>query len=450
MRTILWDITSRCNMRCKHCYNVNYLNNSELIYTQEELEQIFKNMEDLNVKKICFLGGEPTISQNIVNAINIGSQKKLNISITTNGQFFSEEFWNCIINDKVDEIIFSVEGISSSTNDAIRGEGSLEKTLKNVKKMVYEKKRLNLKTKIFFSFTVNKLNYTETPYFIKFASDLEIDGVLISKIDIEGAAISNKKSLEITTSEYIDAIEMLVDSHQLYTHIYLEIVCKKRLIDYLKLKYTLTNCYKNETDSVCNGVDQEFYIDTLGRIFPCRRFKEEIKVNNLKKIKTISRSTFNEILNADYLTDFYRFTRNISNYKINNFCKKCKFSSICKPCPYIKHFIPYECIEVEKRYQTYMYNLLSKKLALSNKILVNSLYDNTIKFYDQFTEFYYKIDRDSYEAIKEISTESTISEGLKKYYNKNNLSTCVAYQDFVKDYLEFLCDLYKLKIINFE
>lgn len=140
MRTILWDITSRCNMRCKHCYNVNYLNNSELIYTQEELEQIFKNMEDLNVKKICFLGGEPTISQNIVNAINIGSQKKLNISITTNGQFFSEEFWNCIINDKVDEIIFSVEGISSSTNDAIRGEGSLEKTLKNVKKMVYEKK----------------------------------------------------------------------------------------------------------------------------------------------------------------------------------------------------------------------------------------------------------------------------------------------------------------------
>lgn len=187
-----------------------------------------------------------------------------------------------------------------------------------------------MKTKIFFSFTVNKLNYTETPYFIKFASDLEIDGVLISKIDIEGAAISNKKSLEITTSEYIDAIEMLVDSHQLYTHIYLEIVCKKRLIDYLKLKYTLTNCYKNETDSVCNGVDQEFYIDTLGRIFPCRRFKEEIKVNNLKKIKTISRSTFNEILNADYLTDFYRFTRNISNYKINNFCKKCKFSSICK------------------------------------------------------------------------------------------------------------------------
>lgn len=54
MRTILWDITSRCNMRCKHCYNVNYLNNSELIYTQEELEQIFKNMEDLNVKKFAF------------------------------------------------------------------------------------------------------------------------------------------------------------------------------------------------------------------------------------------------------------------------------------------------------------------------------------------------------------------------------------------------------------
>ena len=58
MRTAGVFITRRCNLRCPYC-NVPNLNTPELTF--EQWIKAIKILEKLNVNKIHFLGGEPTL-----------------------------------------------------------------------------------------------------------------------------------------------------------------------------------------------------------------------------------------------------------------------------------------------------------------------------------------------------------------------------------------------------
>ena len=73
---IRWDITSKCNLKCKHCINgERYKDILEMTYRQK-LEAIDK-MKRFGVKRIHLLGGEATTVENICDIVEYAFDKGL-------------------------------------------------------------------------------------------------------------------------------------------------------------------------------------------------------------------------------------------------------------------------------------------------------------------------------------------------------------------------------------
>jgi len=59
---VVWDFTSMCNLRCKHCYSsAGKLAPDEL--SKEERYNVIDQLSDAGVVAVAFSGGEPLISK---------------------------------------------------------------------------------------------------------------------------------------------------------------------------------------------------------------------------------------------------------------------------------------------------------------------------------------------------------------------------------------------------
>jgi len=88
--TLYFDITYRCNMNCKICYNHKIMQNNNYDMSPEYFREV---LERLPKKRylIRLLGGEPTIHPNLFEFIKIANEFKHFVSIGTNGVRFANK-----------------------------------------------------------------------------------------------------------------------------------------------------------------------------------------------------------------------------------------------------------------------------------------------------------------------------------------------------------------------
>ncbi len=75
--------TYRCNLDCSYCYSAKYRN----MYGEMSWNRFAKILDSLlinNIKKIQFIGGEPTLWRHIDRAIKLSSDSGFNVSLLTN------------------------------------------------------------------------------------------------------------------------------------------------------------------------------------------------------------------------------------------------------------------------------------------------------------------------------------------------------------------------------
>lgn len=144
LKQVFLYVTDECNLRCVHC-----LYKPDLIFHLKEKEielntalALVSDFREMGATKLTIMGGEPTlygVSRDWEPLlILIREAKRLGyeyVRIDTNGQFkgsllVKEDF------KKLDEITLSLDGPTSAINDPIRGAGTFEKCVANLKKAV--------------------------------------------------------------------------------------------------------------------------------------------------------------------------------------------------------------------------------------------------------------------------------------------------------------------------
>ena len=81
--TLLFDVTSRCNLRCKHCYNSNYFSSTKR-ETNEKADNVITFIHTNEINHVHILGGEPLLSEETWKLID--ACEKTTFSINTNSQ----------------------------------------------------------------------------------------------------------------------------------------------------------------------------------------------------------------------------------------------------------------------------------------------------------------------------------------------------------------------------
>ena len=144
-KSLHWDITRNCNLRCKHCYNAEkYFHKDSDVYIDSEmsLEQCISAVDKIanaGFTHIHFLGGEPLLSPHLFKVIKHAKQYGIIITLNSNACLLTRDIRRLLFESGVDQYAASLDGCTSIINDAIRGEGTFECVVTNMMALSQEK-----------------------------------------------------------------------------------------------------------------------------------------------------------------------------------------------------------------------------------------------------------------------------------------------------------------------
>lgn len=369
--TALWDITSKCNLQCLHCYNASkyfYSNRKYDLVFNYGVEKIIQKISCLSVTHLHLLGGEPLLSPNIWDILKFSEKYNIAVSINTNGTLLNSQKISKLSKFKnLSQIVISLDGPNAKVNDEIRGKGTFKKVIKNIHNLIgeFQNHKRNLVIAINTVITEHNANYLkEFPNIMKY---LGIKHLLVSTLYDCGNANKNKMLGNKYFDRVISNLIKLLDISQNTKDIFVQFDAKPKLATYINRLFG--NKIVEVEPFKCGAVNEFIFIDSNGFIYPCGSITQEIhnfKIDynlNIMDVGIGKEFSLNKIFN-----NFSKVKRNTHT----TYCRKCEFINICSGiCPlYYKKSpedIPLECKTVDF-FQTKLFNsILSKSYIIINR-----------------------------------------------------------------------------------
>jgi len=168
------SLTDKCNLRCVYCkeeedtVEEEYVNN---ILSFDDYKFIIRNFKELGVNKIKFVGGEPLLYPYLKDLIYFAKHECNidDISITTNGQHFSEKALE-LKNSGLDRVNLSIDSLKEYKYNAVTRGGSLTEVLNALNTCI----RLKLPVKI-NCVLIDEFNTDEVYDFIRLTKYNNVD-----------------------------------------------------------------------------------------------------------------------------------------------------------------------------------------------------------------------------------------------------------------------------------
>ncbi|MBU0471662.1 MAG: radical SAM protein [Nanoarchaeota archaeon] len=305
VKYIVFEITGKCNLKCKYCYNSKYntkeFQNTEL--SKEKVLEILNEAKNLGFELSAFSGGEPFIREDLMEIVE---KSPLPVSILTNGELITEEQMKVLSKLKhIKELRFSLDGFDS--HNKVRVNSDYKRVLEKIKIA----KKLNIYTSIntlITSFNIDEIIklyelIKNNFYGVMWRLDVPI---------ISGRCVSNKDNLSVNKDKLFKKLKELI---LLY------------MKEKPKLKIIIADIFKSSL------VTKGFYKHTL-KEHPCDYALGSVTVRPNGDISfcpslgiafgNVKDKTLKEAMNGKEFKQFRKMK--IEDVKP---CQKCKYLYIC-------------------------------------------------------------------------------------------------------------------------
>lgn len=118
---ISFDITTRCNLKCVHCFNDSGSDAPFKDSTQEQKKDIARQIAQLHPVNVCLCGGEPTMNPAIFEIMDILRPNVGKISMVTNGFSMTADLAGELISHGLSLGQVSIDGAHAWQHDSFRG-----------------------------------------------------------------------------------------------------------------------------------------------------------------------------------------------------------------------------------------------------------------------------------------------------------------------------------------
>ena len=314
---LIWNLTNRCNLYCKHCYaSANQDRTEEL--SLEEIKKIAEDLKKNGVKFAILSGGEPLLREDIYEIAKVLKEKGIRTYLSTNGILINRGNLKAI-KESFDYVGISVDG-KPEVHDRFRGKrGAFRESLRALELCLSEGIKVGLR------FTLSQMTAESLPYVFELAEELNVPKVYISHLVYAGrgkrlTAVEKKayrslvKFILSKSFEYLERgkdIQLVTGNNEADAALLYE-EFKRRYPERSDILYeTLKNWGGNQA-----GV-RLVNIDYKGNVKPDPFFFHSL--GNLKE------KSFTEIWNSNGLLTFLRERPR----KLQGKCKDCKYLEIC-------------------------------------------------------------------------------------------------------------------------
>jgi len=111
--SVFFNLTDKCNLRCKYCYlSFDERNCKELDLLQ--VKSVIDKLVKAGTRRISFTGGEPLLRDDIGEIIKYASDRNLILSLTTNGILLEKKIRDLLL---LDNISISFDGFDPESAD---------------------------------------------------------------------------------------------------------------------------------------------------------------------------------------------------------------------------------------------------------------------------------------------------------------------------------------------
>ena len=282
IKTVNIELNNICNLSCTLCQR----NNPEMDYYLKQknhldYDALLKILDKFkNLKNVYLFGNlsEPVLYYNFLNLIKELKKRNLNLTISTNGNPYSETFWKDFGNslDSNDTCIFAIDGSTQEKYQQYRINGKLSKVIENYRVFAENTKAKKVIQTIKFPWLDNDLNKE----FEELQRLINKDQINLSTYTFTKKPLKNHSIDEIRTKE-----------DQALNRFYDKIIKKNKTIEKPPI-----DCFSK--------LENNIYINYLGDIIPCCYIHEELLLTRDETIPNLYEKDLESKFNL-FFKDWY-------------------------------------------------------------------------------------------------------------------------------------------------
>lgn len=296
LMSLQFELTSRCNERCIHCYIPNKKKDNGIDLPFRLFKKAIDQFSEMGGLQVSLSGGEIFLHRDILDMIKYCREKDMQISLLSNLISLNKEQVKIIKEANVSIVQASLYSMDEKIHDSItQVKGSYTKTRNAIELLVKER------IPVMISCPLMKANANSYHNILQYAHSLGIkaqtDFILMAKEDLDTTNLNNRISLsetenvikEILLNAGVDSVDSISDNTQ-----------PSKVL--LKL-----------SQPVCAAGITNLCINANGNIFPCNGwqgfkagnlYKESLNKiwetsDSLKELRSITRASFVECVDCE-------------------------------------------------------------------------------------------------------------------------------------------------------
>lgn len=326
-KSLLWDITRRCNLNCIHCYNSGSIDSVQELEVESNYKTIINRAIEVGINHIHLLGGEPLLSRGLWDLLQYAKMCNVLISINTNGTLLTEDLINQLIAMQVYQLTISLDGTNSITNDEIRGVGSFERVIENIKRTTSCIEQSSSSMIVQVATVITRKNLLTIHRLPKLLKEIGVKYLDVLKLYKCGNATNNEAALYVTNEEYLNSIvKIMIESYR--NQIYTQFDCKPKVLETINQRLGFQIDNSNLEYASCSAGKRFIFMDHKGNIYPCGPYAHEF--SNTKLATSFFDDNYMEALKIIEKEIAERIKSN-SN-KMKSVCVNCHYKEICSGC----------------------------------------------------------------------------------------------------------------------
>jgi radical SAM protein with 4Fe4S-binding SPASM domain len=310
---VVWEVTTRCNLDCIHCY-ASSVDSMQAELTTAEGKRLLEQIAEVDkFRMIVITGGEPLVRNDIFELIEYAGKLGFHIIFSTNGTLLKPTMAKDLARLGVANFSISLDGYTAACHESIRRKpGCFQSAIDGIRAAAQTGVCLQV------NFTAMQQNLAELPGLIDLAEEMKTDIIMVFQ------AIPprwEKGALELDAEQQMHLIRTIA-AKQKKTHALIMPVCSPEYWAWLasKSRGFLSRVIREKAFFGCGAGSGFCYIRFDGEVWPCNFIP--LSAGNLLQ------TPFPEIWHNSPLLQGYRG----SARKLKDACGKCSHQSICGGC----------------------------------------------------------------------------------------------------------------------